>query len=84
MAETRPSWFARSSEDALDADAVTEALESLEGTDREVVIARVWGGLSFTQIGQLIGASDSTAHRRYEAALGKLRKAMGVPCPKRK
>ena len=84
VAERRPAWFARSADDAIDAEAVTDALEALPPADREVVVARVWGGLSFQQIGRLIGASDSTAHRRYEAALSRLRQKMGVSCPRRK
>jgi len=48
---------------------------------REVIVAHVWGGLSFEQIGELIGSSASTAHRWYVAGLTLLRERMGVPCP---
>ena len=40
------------------------------------------GGLTFQQIGQLVGVSDSAAHRRYEAALSALRQKLRTPCPK--
>jgi len=78
----RPRWFEPAAGNAIDAQIVTDALECLTIRDREVIVARVWGGLSFQQIGRLIGASDSTAHRRYQAALETLREKLRVPCPK--
>jgi RNA polymerase sigma factor (sigma-70 family) len=78
----RSLWFEGSPSDLVDASAAADALESLPIEQREVVVARVWGGLSFQQIGQLVGASDSAAHRRYEAALSALRRKLRVPCPK--
>jgi RNA polymerase sigma factor (sigma-70 family) len=78
----RAAWFERSESDAIDADVAGAALQSLPVEQREVVVARIWGGLSFQQIGQLVGASDSAAHRRYEAALSALRQKLRVPCLK--
>ncbi len=82
-ASKKPTWFAASAADPIDAQAAAAALEALPGEEREVVVAHIWGGLSFQQIGQLIGTSDSTAHRRYQAALSQLRDKLGVPCPKK-
>jgi RNA polymerase sigma factor (sigma-70 family) len=78
----RSAWFERSAADLIDAGVAAAALESLPVEQREVVVARIWGGLSFQQIGQLVGASDSAAHRRYEAALLALRQKLRVPCLK--
>ncbi len=78
----RSAWFERSAEDRIDADAATTAIELLPNEYREVVVARIWGGLSFQQIGQLVGISDSAAHRRYEAGLLVLRKKLRASCPK--
>jgi RNA polymerase sigma-70 factor (ECF subfamily) len=69
--------------DALDAEAVAKVLEELPAEQREVVVAHVWGGLTFQEIGDLAGTSDSTAHRRYQAALAAIRKRLRVPCPKK-
>lgn len=55
------------------ADAVVTGLETLAEDERELVVARVWGNLAFEQLGQLLGCSTSSAHRRYQAALAKLR-----------
>ena len=62
-------WFAPSPGDALDAQEAAVALGELSAPEREVVIMHVWGGLTFAQMGQVIGTSDSTAHRHYLAAL---------------
>jgi RNA polymerase sigma factor (sigma-70 family) len=83
-ADRRPAWFEPSVADPLDARTAAAALESLPIEQREVVIARIWGGLSFQQIGRLVGASDSAAHRRYEAGLSALRTKLRTPCLKKK
>ena len=82
VAQRRAAWFAPSPGDSVDAASATIALESLAEDQREVVAAHLWGGLSFKEIGRLTGTSDSTAHRRYEAALSSLREKLGVSCPK--
>lgn len=76
-----PTWFSPPDGDGLDADAATAALGALSIEEREVVVAHVWGGLTFEQIGSLIGASAATAYRRYAAGLAGLRAKLGVPCP---
>lgn len=68
-------------EAALDPDDLAAALEMLPETQREVVIARTWGGLTFEEIAGLVGCSTSAAHRRYEAALVALREQLGDACP---
>jgi RNA polymerase sigma-70 factor (ECF subfamily) len=80
-AARRPAWF-EPADTALDADAVTTALERLPVEQREVVVAHLWGGLSFEQVGELTGTSSSTAHRRYLTALQTLRERLRVPCPR--
>jgi RNA polymerase sigma factor (sigma-70 family) len=79
----RRAWFEPSSGDALDAAAAVVILEDLPQLEREVVVARIWGGLSFQQIGELIGATDSTAHRRYESALDAIRRKLRISCQKK-
>jgi RNA polymerase sigma-70 factor (ECF subfamily) len=67
-------------EPPIDAAALGQALDALDGVLREALVARVWGQLSFEQIGTLLGVSTSSAHRHYLAALRALRKQLGVPC----
>lgn len=82
-AAQRGAWFAAAADDDRpDPRAVTEALAALPVADRELVVTRVWGGLTFQQIATLLGVSDSTAQRRYAAALAALRERLNTPCPK--
>jgi RNA polymerase sigma-70 factor (ECF subfamily) len=74
------AWLAPSPGDAIDAKAAARALAELPDDERGVVVAHVWGGLTFRQIGELTGTSDSTAHRRYVSALDALRQKLGIAC----
>ena len=64
----------------LDALAATRASARPAGT-REIIVAHLWGGLTFEQIAELTGGSAATCWRRYTAGLSALRKTMGAPCP---
>ena len=79
-ATRRPPWVCDASDrpasEHIDAQAAANALETLPAEDREIIVARLWGGLTFQQIGQLIGASDSSAHRRYTKAIQSLKAAL--------
>jgi RNA polymerase sigma-70 factor (ECF subfamily) len=82
-AAQRPNWFASPRWSPLELEEVTRALRDIEEELREVVIARIWGGLSFELIAQVVDTSTSTAHRRYLAGLEKLRERLGVPWSKK-
>ena len=75
-------WFAETDIDGLDAGAAVAALEALAPGPREVIVARLWGGLTLEQAGVAAGCSVSTAHRRYEAGIAALRERLGAACPK--
>lgn len=81
-AAARPErWFAEPAVDGLDARAAVAALEALPGEQREVIVARLWGGLTLERIAGALGCSPATAHRRYEAGIAALRERLGVTCP---
>ena len=75
--------FHRAPGERLDADAATRALTRLPIEQRETIVARLWGGLSFDEIARLTGSSTSTVHRRYQAGLAALRERLGAACPKK-
>ena len=77
-------WFTMSDGDRLDAEAAQAALAQLPLEQRETIVARLWGGLTFDEIAELTGSSSSSAHRWYEAGLVALRQRLGVECPKKK
>ncbi|MBC8868868.1 MAG: sigma-70 family RNA polymerase sigma factor [Planctomycetes bacterium] len=74
--EQRKSWFLPAdgmSDEPVDAEALLRRLPPLE---REIVVARVWGELSFGQIADLVDRSTSAVHRRYQRALAELGRIM--------
>jgi RNA polymerase sigma factor (sigma-70 family) len=70
--------FEADGESPLDAELAARTLAALPDEKREVVVARIWGGLTFEEIAEFAEISSSEAHRRYEAALAALRKSLGV------
>jgi RNA polymerase sigma factor (sigma-70 family) len=74
------SWFEHRPEVRIEPDSARAALESLPVEQREVIVAHLWGGLSFGQIGEIAGTSSSSAHRLYHAGLMALRSRLEVPC----
>jgi len=73
-AETREAWFVPTPETTIDAQAAAENLRKLPLENREVIVAKIWGDLSFEEIAELLGTSRSTAHRRYVEGLNELKK----------
>ena len=77
-----PAWFA-TTDDAIDAQQATALLAELDPATRAVIIARIWGGLTFDQIAQAEGCSLTTAHRRYGAGLAQLHERLATHEPVR-
>ncbi len=76
------AWFVPPDDGAgLDAEAAANALESLPADEREVIVARLWGGLTFEEVAAAVGGSAATAYRRYAAGLARLRDKLGVAAP---
>jgi RNA polymerase sigma factor (sigma-70 family) len=73
VAEGAANWFVADESTGLDAAAATAALGQLAADEREVIVAHLWGGLTFQEIATVTGLPSSTAHRRYESGLRILR-----------
>lgn len=58
------------------AAAVESSLAQLPAEQREVVVMKIWGGLTFAQIGQALSVSPNTAASRYRYALDRLEIAL--------
>jgi RNA polymerase sigma-70 factor (ECF subfamily) len=69
------AWFGQV-DDQLDAREATRLLATVDLELREVIVARLWGGLTFEEVAQLVGCSLPTAHRRYQTGLGELREKL--------
>jgi RNA polymerase sigma factor (sigma-70 family) len=68
------------SADPLELAEAVAAIELLDDELRDVLVARIWGGLSFDEIARMCGISIATACRRYQAALAALRNKLESPC----
>ncbi len=63
--------------DEAEAVAIRDTLGSLPPEQREVVVLKVWHGLTFAEIGAALDIPDNTAASRYRYALQKLRRELG-------
>lgn len=71
-----------SGSESLDPTVAEAELAALPLQQREVIVAHLWGGLTFEQIGRVMGTSSSTAHRLYATGVAALRVRLGVTCHK--
>lgn len=80
FAENRQSsertLFQRNIEHEIDSEKLSAALNELVDIDREIMVAKIWGGLTFDQIAELVDCSSSAAHRRYHSAVNQLREKL--------
>lgn len=60
------------------ADLVEAALGKLPAEQREVVVLKIWVGLTLQQIGESLEISPNTAASRYRYAISALRKDVGI------
>jgi RNA polymerase sigma-70 factor (ECF subfamily) len=72
------SGFA-ATDDRIDAEHASRLLDDLDGETREIIVARLWGGLTFEEVARLRGCSLTTAHRRYQAGLARLQARLEPP-----
>jgi RNA polymerase sigma factor (sigma-70 family) len=77
-------WFESADGDRLDAAAATDALKHLPVEQREAIVARLWGGLSFEEIARLSEMSLSKVYRSYQRGLAALRERLDVSCSTKK
>jgi RNA polymerase sigma factor (sigma-70 family) len=80
MSERFPETGQPATFDGDEAIAATNALVQLEPQERELVVMRIWGNLTYEEIGTALNLSTATAYRQYERALTKLRNILESPC----
>jgi RNA polymerase sigma-70 factor (ECF subfamily) len=56
--------------------AIESALAQLPAPQREVVVLKIWAGLTFPQIAAALGVPNDTAASRYRYAIAKLREQL--------
>lgn len=73
--EEAVTWFSPTGlEQQERADALQEALSRLSAEQREVVVLKIWGELTFEEIARTLELSPNTAASRYRYALEALRR----------
>jgi len=55
-------------------------LDSLPPDSRELIVLRIWSGLKWREIGDIIGCSSSAAQRRYTTALELMKQKLDKRC----
>lgn len=78
------AWFDPTDAQWFDGEAVAQAVAKLSPADREIVVLRVWSGLTLQEISDLVAAPVSTVFLHYKNALAMLRERLGVPCENQK
>jgi RNA polymerase sigma-70 factor (ECF subfamily) len=76
-------WFEVESDGgpwAIDPEQAASELRALPIEEREIIVAHLWGGLTFEKIAAVAGCSSSSAHRLYARGLLTLRERLGASC----
>ncbi|MFT6241179.1 MAG: RNA polymerase sigma-70 factor (ECF subfamily) [Paracoccaceae bacterium] len=69
-------WLDPAMEETEEAEILRKEVESLPDKLREVLTLKIWGGLTFAEIGELLTVSHNTAASRYRYALEQLQKKL--------
>lgn len=75
------AWFTPTAEAAEREAEMRGALEQLPPGQREVVVLKIWGGLTFEEIARTLEISPNTAASRYRYALEALRRNLTASTP---
>ncbi len=62
----------------IEVDELLKRLDKLPDAMREIVVARIWGGFNFDEIGTMVGVSKASAWRSYKSAIKKLQELYGL------
>jgi RNA polymerase sigma-70 factor (ECF subfamily) len=69
-------WFERgSAQDEAEAEAMRQ-LANLPPEQREVIVLKIWNGMTFETLGRLLGVSPNTVAGRYRYGINKLKSSM--------
>lgn len=83
VATSRPHWFEARPDQLVSATAARAALASLPREQREVVILRIWGEMTLSEVADVLDQPVSTLWSRYRAGLTALRKMLELSCQTR-
>ncbi len=79
-AADRAPWFLPHPDELVDAGAAQDCLSRLPEEQRQVIVLRIWGGLTFREIADVLADPLPTCFARYRAGLAALRKRLESSC----
>lgn len=74
VAEVRSSDQSKSSTAEID---LHDSLAQLDHSQREIIVAKIWGGLTFEEIGNLLQLPTTTVWRSYQEGIDRLKHILG-------
>ena len=77
-AEKTPIRFETPENVAIRADEIESMLTLLSQEQREIVVQRIWGGLTFDEIAAIHKTSRTTIFRTYSEAIAAMKKSTGA------
>ncbi len=80
VASEGQDFFESRPDDLLDASAAESALVKLPAKQREVIVLRIWGQLTLSEISQIVEMPVSSVHDCYRSALSALRHVLESTC----
>lgn len=69
-------WLEPNTRNGIEASDVLEGLDALTPDQRELIVAKVWGELTFEELAELMNCSPASAYRKYTAALSELKRTV--------
>ena len=62
----------------LEMDKVKEHMKGLKSTQRDIIIMRVWQGLRYKEIADILGKSEASCKMTYSRGMKALRESMAL------
>jgi RNA polymerase sigma-70 factor (ECF subfamily) len=80
FARRESAWFHARPDDLIDAASAEAAMANLTSNQREIVLLRIWGGLTWSEISSLTGTPSSSVFDQYQSALSRVRELLEQSC----
>ena len=80
QSEMRPPWFEPSNGASIDAAQAKAAMQTLPVLQREVIVLRIWAGMTLKDIATMVELPVSSVFDQYRQGIAKIREQMGEIC----
>ena len=80
VAMNRSEMFQTRIEDTVDARLAQQAIETLPPDQRELLVMRIWGGLSYSEMAEVTGRSVTGVFEQYKRGLATIKSKLECPC----